>query len=241
MHVRLTLVLLLIVISLVQTGCVGAAIGGSMAVIRLATGGFGGKDTGQGIAYRPALQLTESPHTIEARVRFEPLVNLIRVDLDKVRDDQELTQSALDGELTELVQQAILADFRTNFVYASIRLSEPNPELVIRGVLSQFSEYRSRSWYAKIPILGQLFSDRVEGGAAIDLRVLTPEGELIGLYSGESRFSSEESSWEALPRNQRVSGKPLNRAFTETMRQIRAKMLADDQLMTSSWRKLAQR
>lgn len=238
---RLALVLVLIAGSLAHTGCVGAAIGGSMAVIRLATGGFGGKDAGQGNAYRPALQLTESPRTIEARVRFEPLVNVIPPsDSDRPRGDQELTESALEGELvTDLVQLAVLTDFRTNFVATSIRLHEPNPELVVRGALYQFAEYRSRPWYAKIPILERLFNERVEGGASIELRVLTSDGELIGLYSGESRFSSEEASWETLPKNQRTPGKPLNRAFTETMRQIRAKMLADDRLMNGPWRKLA--
>jgi len=230
MNSRNVLISLFILLSLSQTGCIGVVMG----VGRLVTGGQERRDDAQ-VSYHPAIQLTESPRTIDARVRLETFENHIpTLNPKHSRGGEEVTVSLMEGTLSDLVQQAVLGDFRTNLVYASIRTNEEHPDLVINGHIYRFSEYRSKPWYAKIPLVGRLFGDseHIEGGVSLDLMISAVDGLLIGIYSGEARFTSDES----LPRNQWAPGKPLNRVFTEAIRQIRTKMLDDDQLVNGEWR-----
>ncbi|TKB67086.1 MAG: hypothetical protein E8D47_04645 [Nitrospira sp.] len=228
-----SLILLFLVLLLSQQGCVGAVIGPAMGLMRLAMGG-----DASGTAYVPTITLAESPRTIEAHARLGSFeTNIPQANPETARRDQEVTQSMMEGDLADLVRQAVLADFRMNLVYSNIRLHEKHPDLVIQGHIYQFSEYRSKPWYAKTPLIGRLFSDteRIEGGVSLDLMVMTPDGVLIGMYTGQSRFPTEVSPTQSLPKNQRTPGQSLNRAFTEAVRQIRAQMLADEQLSTRTW------
>ena len=213
-----------------------------MGLVRLVTGGHEGGADASITAYVPTIKLTESPQTIEARAQLGPFENHIPpADSETARGDQEVTKSVMEGELIDLVRQAILTDFRSNAVYSSVRLHEEHPDLAIQGNIYQFSEYRSKPWYAKIPLIGRLFSnsERVEGGVSLDVMVSTPDGLLVGIYSGESRFPVETSPSQSPPKNRQAPGLQLNRAFTEAMRQIRAKMLADEQLGNGGWRRSA--
>lgn len=226
---------LLILLLLIQQGCIGAAMG----LVRLVTGGHEGRGDAAATSYVPTIRLTESPRTIEARAQLASFENHIPpADPEHPRGEQEVTQVAMDGNLTELVQQAVLADFRTNSVYRSVRLHEEQPDLLLQGHIYQFSEYRSKPWYAKIPLAGRLFSDgeRIEGGVALDLRVSTPDGLLVGMYTGQSRFPAESSVPSSLTAQQRAPGQQLNRAFTESIRQIRQQMVTDEQLVGGGWR-----
>jgi hypothetical protein len=231
-------IVLLLLTALSQQGCIGAGVG----LMRLATGGHERKGDAPATSYTPTIKLTESVRTIEAHAQLGPFENSIPpANPEMQRGDQEVTKSMMEGDLTDLVQQAVLADFRANSVYSSIRLHDEHHDLTLRGNIYQFSEYRSRLWYAKIPLLGRLFSDneRIEGGVSLDVMVSTPDGLLVGIYSGQSRFPVEASSSQFSPKNQRAPGQQLNRAFTEAMRQIRAKMLADEQLGNGGWRRPA--
>lgn len=231
MRSRSFILVLLVLVSLSQQGCVGAAMG----LMRLATGGHEGRGEAAETSYVPTIALTESPRTIEASAQLGPFENNIPpTDPDHARGDLEVTKTAMEGELTDLVQQAVLADFRTNSVYRSVRLHEKHPDLVIQGHIYQFSEFRSKPWYAKIPLIGRLFSDseRIEGGVSLDLRVASLDGLLIGIYSGQFRFPAETSSSPSARKRHRIPGQELNRAFTEAVKQVRNKMLADEELVT---------
>lgn len=232
MRGRSFILMLLVLTSLGQQGCIGAAMG----LVRLATGGHG---EAAAASYVPTIKLTESPQTIEARAQLGPFENNIPpTDPEHARGDQEVTKIAMEGALTDLVQQAVLADFRTNSVYRSVRLHEEHPDLVIQGHIYQFSEFRSKPWYAKIPLIGRLFSDgeRIEGGVSLDLMVLTPDGLLVGIYTGQSHIPTDASTSALLSKNHRSPGQQLNRAFTESMRQIRQQMAMDEHLTGRHWK-----
>lgn len=237
MSYRSFIFILLMLTLLSQQGCVGAVIAPAMGLVRLVTGGHEGRE--DATAYVPAIKLTESPKTIEAHAQMGPFENMIpAANAETARGDLEVTKSVMEGELTELVQQAVLTDFRINSVYSRVRLHDEHPDLMIRGNIYQFSEYRSKPWYAKIPLIGRLFrdSERIEGGVLLDVLVSTPDGLLVGIYSGQSRFPVEASSSQSPPKTQRAPGQQLNRAFSEAIRQIRAKMLADKELVNGTWR-----
>ena len=213
-----------------------------MGLVRLATGGHEGRGDASTASYVPTIKLAESPRTIEAHAQLGLFENNIPpVNPETQRGGQEVTKSMMEGDLTDLVQQAVLTDFRSNAVYSSVRLHEEHPDLSMRGNIYRFSEYRSKPWYAKIPLIGRLFSgsERIEGGVSLDVLVSIPDGLLVGIYSGESRFPAETSSSQSSPKNHQAPGQQLNRAFTEAMRQIRAKMLADEQLGNGGWRRSA--
>lgn len=143
MTYRLFILALLILTSLSQQGCVGAAMG----LVRLVTGGYEGHGDAAATSYVPTIKLTESTRTIEASVQLGPFENNIPpTDPEHARGDQEVTKIALEGKLTDLVQQAVLVDFRTNSVYRSVRQYEEDPDLVIQVHIYQFSEYRSKPW-----------------------------------------------------------------------------------------------
>jgi hypothetical protein len=232
-------VLLFVTVAFSQSSCLiaMALLGGTRSV--------GGRGPGSEIRapFTPTVKLRESPKTIEAKARLEPFVSRIPVaDRDLNRADDELTDSMGD-ELTKLVQQAILADFRTNLVFANVRVDEEQPELLIRGVIHEFAEHHTRPWYGRIPLVGNLIGagEQVEGGVKLDLILSTPSGELIGTYQGQSvyRQANDTDSDKEKERRLVPAGDRLNRAFSEAVRQIRSQMLADQKLVSGEWRKKA--
>jgi hypothetical protein len=231
-------VLLFVTVGFTQSGCLiaMALLGGTRSV-----GGRGpGSETHA--PFTPTVKLPESPKTIEAKARLEPFVSRIPVsDRDLNRADDELMDSMADEQLTKLVQQAILADFRTNLVFANVRVDEEQPELLIRGVIHEFAEHHTRPWYGKIPLVGNLIGagEQVEGGVKLDLILTTPSGELIGAYQGQSiyRQANDADSDKEKERRLVPPGDRLNRAFSEAVRQIRSQMLADQKLVSGEWRK----
>jgi hypothetical protein len=234
MHVKKGMVAFLIVsVALTHSGCM------LVALPRLLADRTSRSETPT--SYTPSIKLLESTKTIDGKVRLDPFVSRIpTLDEDK-RDGQGVISlgsfGSVEGNLTELVHQAILMDFRVNLVFASIRAHEAQPDLVIRGFIYQFDEHHSRPWYARIPLVGNLLSsgDHVEGGVNLDLVVSTPHGRLIGIYQGRSTFP-DTGRKEADQKKKRSSfGEHLNRAFTEAVRQIREQMLADQELMSGQW------
>jgi hypothetical protein len=203
----------------------------------------GGQNSGSEAAtsYTPTVKLPESPKTIEAKVKLEPFANRIPIPgQDVKRGGYEVTSSgSMEGELTELVRQAILADFRINLVFSTVRIYEERPDLVIRGDIYQFAEYHSRPWYAKIPLVGRFASrgDQIEGGVKLTLVVSTPGGYPIGTYEGRAVFPGENETESDQGKKRRAPGEHLNRAFSEAVRQIRQQILADQGLTDGRWRR----
>ena len=232
-------VLLFAIVGFSQSGCLIGLVGLGMAPL------VGGRspDSERAAFYTPTVRLSESPKTIEANVKLEPFINRIPItDSKSKRGDHEIPgPGSMEGELTELVRQAILADFRTNLVFANVRIHEDHPELVIRGLIQQFAEYHTRPWYGKIPLVGNLVGagEQVEGGVELLLTVSTPTGEPIGTYQGQSTFpdANTTDSDKEKKRRPQPPGERLNRAFSEAVHQIRQQMLADQKLVNGEWRK----
>jgi hypothetical protein len=233
-------VLLFAIVGFSQSGCLIA-----MALLE-GTRSVGGRGPGSEThaPFTPTVKLPESPKTIEARVKLEAFATRIPVsnpDLKRGRD--EVTHSMEGEQLTKLVQQAILADFRTNSVFSNVRVDEEQPELLIRGVIHEFAEHHTQPWYGRIPLVGNLIGagEQVEGGVKLDLILSTPRGELIGTYQGQSvyRQANDTDSDKEKERRLVPPGDRLNRAFSEAVRQIRSQMLADQKLVSGEWRKKA--
>jgi hypothetical protein len=231
-------VLLFVTVAFSQSGCLiaMALLGGT----QLVGGRVPGSETRA--SFTPTVKLPKSPKTIEAKAKLEPFVNRIPVaDRDLNRADDEVTHSMEGEQLTKLVQQAILADFRTNLVFADMQVHEEQPDLLIRGVIHEFAEHHTRPWYGRIPLVGNLIGagEQVEGGVKLDLILSTPSGELIGTYQGQSvyRQANDTDSDKEKERRLVAPGDRLNRAFSEAVRQIRSQMLADQKLVSGEWRK----
>lgn len=232
----LTLALVLCCIGVLQSGCmIGMLAGGAMRQ------GTRGDDQGAARRYHAAIHLSESPKTIDARVRLEPVANHIAdVSPDKQGHDMVVPGADVSAaDLSEQVRQALLTDFRSNLVFADVRLYQDAPDLIVKATLFQFTETRARPWYAKLPLIGGLFAgeDAVRGEVTLDLSVSTPQGRLVGLYQGQSRFQGP-GTHGAGRKERRVDapGEALNRAFTESVRQIREHMLADPELVSGRWK-----
>ena len=231
---RWILSLLLAGVALMNGGCLMglALLGGDR--------GLGGASSGNNSLYTPTIRLPESPKTIEAKARVEPFINKMPAhDAGSKRSTQDVTSpESMEGELLELIRDAIGTDLRLNLVFSSVRIHLDQPELLIRGVIYEFGESRSRPWWARVPLLGLLPAarERVEGGVKLDLVVSTPTGHVVGTYQGRSVFPDPTDAVPAPKENQRPRGTYLNRAFTEAMRQIREQMLADPLLISGQWR-----
>jgi hypothetical protein len=207
-------------------------------------GGGRGQGSDASISYTPTVKLPESPRTIHAKVQLEPFISrLPPLGPAAQRGDQEVPSAGvIDRDLPDAICQAILTDFRVNLVFSSVRVHEEQPDLLIRGLIHQFAEHRSRPWYAKIPRLGDFLSqgDQVEGGAHLELLVSTPGGHRIGTYHGRSVFPDPNKTESDKEKRRRPRGEQLNRAFSESVRQIREQMLADQDLIGGQWRTRAE-
>ncbi len=228
---------ILLSMGLTQSGCmIGMLAGGAMR-----QGSRGGEDENAARRYQAAIHLTESPKTIDARVRLDPVVNHIaNASPDKQGHDMVVPGADVSAaDLSEQVRQALLTDFRSNLVFADVRLYQDAPDLIVKATLFQFTEARARPWYTKLPLIGGLFAgeDAVRGEVTLDLSVSTPRGRLVGLYQGQSRFQGP-GTHGAGRKGGRVDapGDALNRAFTESVRQIREEMLADPELVSGRWK-----
>jgi hypothetical protein len=112
--------LLLASLTLTNAGCIlGIPVG-------ILTGLGRGEGSEPQILFTPTLKLPESPKTIEAEVQFEPFVSKIpSPNADAKWGAQEVTSAgSMDGDLAELIRQALLTDFRVNLVVQSVRMYE---------------------------------------------------------------------------------------------------------------------
>lgn len=215
--------------------------GGCLMGVALLGGdrGLGGVSNNDSL-YTPTIRLPESPKTIEAKARLKPFINKMPAhDAGPKGGSHDVTSPEfMDGDLLELIREAIGTDLRVNLVFSSVRIHLDQPELLIRGVIHEFAESRSRPWWARVPPLGFLPAarERVEGGVKLDLVVSTLTGHVVGIYQGWSAFPDPTKADAAPKEKQRPRGTHLNRAFTEAMRQIREQMLADPLLINGQWR-----
>jgi hypothetical protein len=178
--------LLLVILATTSSACM-AGIGGMG--LRTVMGG-GTRPSAETLApYSPTLTLPESARTIEARIPVDSFVSRLPADATDAKRRDDVTAS-VDGHLPELIRQAIARDLRGNLVFSDVRIHQEHPDLVLRGVIYQFAEYRSTPWYARLPLVEPLTgaSERVEGGVRLELTLSTPDGRFVKVYQGQSVF-----------------------------------------------------
>jgi hypothetical protein len=194
------------------------------------------------VPYKPTLLLEKSSHTIPVSVS----VQLLR-DASPSDDKEDLAEGtvsqtkSMEGDLSELVAQAIVADFSATGVFRSIRKGGDHPDLILSGTIHRFYGQATIPSWLMIPGVGwavnALASPAQEWQGAVDLEltVTRPDGRVIGAYRGHVTYQeiAEHDSryWSAplYPAHAR-----LNQAFTEAVQQIRDQILRDrDRLLTA--------
>jgi hypothetical protein len=228
--------LFLVVVAITSNACM-AALGG-MGLRAVMGGTRPGSGTDTPASYAPTLNLPESPRTIEARIQVDAFVSRLPASAAEAKRRNHDVTTSVDGDLPELVRQAIARDFRVNLVFSSVRTHQEHADLVLRGVIYQFAEQRTTPWYSKVPLVGFLTGarERIEGGVQLELTLSTPSGRFVRLYQGQSVFPDASPGQSQKGRPPQAPGVALNRAFSEALRQIRAQMLADQTLTTGQWR-----
>lgn len=195
------------------------------------------------VPYKPMLSLEESPQTIPVNVLVRPLRDASPPE-DKehaaTRSFSQTHPDSLEGELSALVTQAILSDFRSTSVFQSIRKQEAHPDLILGGTIHRFHGQVSIPTWLLIPGVGwatQIFWSPLQewqGEIDLELTLSTPTGEILKTYRGRADYEEiadyDSRYWSSphLPAHRR-----LNHAFTEAVQQIRDQILRDrEQLIT---------
>src|SRR5436853_881606 len=199
------------------------------------------------VPYKPTLHLEESPYTIPAKVYLELLDDASPPEDKEDASGQSLSQTStqlMEGDLTTLVTQAILADFRATSVFQSISSQQENPDLILSGTIHRFYGQVSLPSWLLIPgvkLAVQALWGIVqgwEGDGDLELTLARSDGQVLGNYRGQARYQEiaqhDHRFWSAplYPAHAR-----LNRAFTDALYQIREQMLRDRDLLMAGLRK----
>jgi len=194
------------------------------------------------VPYKPTLALEKSPHTIPASVS----VQLLR-DASPPDDKEDLAEGtvsqtgSMEGDLSALVTQAIVADFSATGVFRSIRKGGDHSDLILSGTIHRFYGQATIPSWLMIPGVGWAVNafaspaQEWQGAVDLELTVTRPDGQVVGTYRGRAAYQeiAEHDSryWSAplYPAHAR-----LNLAFTEAVQQIRDQILRDrDRLVAS--------
>jgi hypothetical protein len=199
------------------------------------------------VPYKPTLHLEDSPHTIPAKVYLEPLRDASPPGDKEDASEQSLSQTSahlMEGDLTTLVTQAILADFRATSVFQSISPQRENPDLILSGTIHRFYGQVSLPSWLLIPgvkLAVQAFWGIVqgwEGDVDLELTLARSDGQVLSTYRGQARYQEiaqlDHRFWSVplYPAHAR-----LNLAFTDAVSQIREQMLRDRDVLMAALRK----
>jgi hypothetical protein len=184
--------------------------------------------------YTPQISLGESDDMIPLRVELRPLKHSAEpmapgqaygVVADKVKP-------AEPGELSGPITQAILRDFRENFVFQDIDRHVNHPDAILSGTINTFYEkYQPKGW-TQVPgaksvatSLAKLLDvETYTGTTAVDLDLVLrkPDGTRIGVYHGHAAKIDE-----FVPDKQNRPGARLNWALSKAIKEIRDALLSD--------------
>src|SRR3990167_4095440 len=126
------------------TGRVSAVLVGCVALLLSAC-----------MPYKPALALEKSPHTIPASVS----VQLLR-DASPPDDKEDLAEGtvsqtgSMEGDLSALVTQALVADFSATGIFRSIRKGGDHSDLILSGTIHRFYGQATIPSWLMIPGVG---------------------------------------------------------------------------------------
>lgn len=139
-------------------------------------------------------------------------------------------------ELAHQVRDELMDALEQAGVFSKITTFDQKPDLILTGrINSLYEHYRPRIWTKlPLPYAGKIAAGILDwkthatnGEADLTLFLLTRDGKLIGTYRGSSSFDENFN-----PTGEVGPGERLNRALTEAVRQIQAKMLRDARLRT---------
>jgi len=184
------------------------------------------------ISYVPKITLDVSPQTIKKSVKVENLIDKTTSEQKKkpVSGYSVTDSESLAGDLSVEITNAIIEDFNTNSVFSRISKGVDDPDLILKGEITNFSgKYKPTAafwitlpidiiWFFGIPI----FKDEVD--IEIKLLIYRNTGELIGQYNGKSSdtklYSIYKNGALGLPAK-------TNKIFSSAIKEIREKILQD--------------
>jgi hypothetical protein len=199
------------------------------------------------VQYTPTLSLPVSPETIQARVLFRELVDgSPGEDRDKGMwaEISCTSPESMVGTVSTGISNAILQDLQQNEVFLEVRKRMDHPDLILEGRIHRFVAKSGMTvigivtlpidwitgglfWLLGIPI-------RTSWGTVnLELTLRTPDGEILGTYTGTRRFR-----WHHTVYNTRWAlyscPTKLNEMFGEVVREMRASMIADRKRLEQS-------
>jgi hypothetical protein len=184
--------------------------------------------------YTPKVTLGESQETIPLRIELRTLKH----SPEPKEPGQaygvvaEHVKASEPGELSRPITQAILNDFRDNFVFQQIDSHVENPDAILTGTINTFYErYRPKGW-TQVPGVNSLAKlmdvETYTGTTEVDLDLVLrqPNGTRIGTYHGHA-----ERADEFVPNKENQPGDRLNWALSKAIQQIRQALLNDANVM----------
>jgi hypothetical protein len=131
-------------------------------------------------------------------------------------------------ELSGPITQALLKDFRENFVFQEIDRHVEHPDAIMSGTINTFYEkYHPKGW-TQVPggkSLAKLMDVETYTGSTevdLDLVLRKPDGTRIGVYHGHAAKTDE-----FVPDKQNQPGARLNWALSKAVKEIRDALLND--------------
>jgi hypothetical protein len=207
---------------------VGLARCGALLLAALAAG-CGGP------AYKPDVTLTQSGPIIDATVEVHDLYAAPPLVSGKETFglDAPRAKPVAPTELTEQVQEELFKELRQAGLFSRVTRFDPQPDLILAGRINALHERTRPQIWTKIPGVGRVAdvldmkTHRATGEADLTLYLIKPNGEVVGAYRGQSSFSETFNPTEEVP-----PGARLNRALSEAVQQIQAKILKDRTVRT---------
>ncbi|MDQ6733693.1 MAG: YajG family lipoprotein [Nitrospirota bacterium] len=191
--------------------------------------------TGCAQHYTPKISLGESPQVIPLRVELHPLKDSPKAPGQPYGVVAEHVKTAEPGELSVPITDAILEDFRQNYVFQQVDAHVEHPDAILTGTISTFYEtYRPKGWtqvpYAKSAAkLMDVDTYTATTKVDIDVVLRTPDGARIGTYHGHAAKTDEFT-----PNKQNQPGARSDWALSEAIHQIRQALLDDPNVMKYS-------
>jgi hypothetical protein len=180
--------------------------------------------------YTPKISLGQSPETIP-----------LRVELRTLKDPPEPThpgqaygvvaedvKGSERGDLSGPITQAILTDFRENFVFEQIDSHVEDPDAILTGTINTFYERYDPKGWTQVPggkSLAKLMDVATYSGTTeVDLALVLrkSDGTRIGVYHGHAAKTDE-----FIPDKQNKPGARLNWALSKAIQEIREALLSD--------------
>lgn len=193
----------------------------------------------QSLTYEPDVTLGLSPERIPLRVEARNLEDASPSDdrSGALGGTSATEADTMVGELSGVVTEALIENFRNDEVFDEIRRKPESPDLIMSGTVRRFyaksrinalgwvTSIYSPLWFLGIPIYSSF------GAVDLELTFARPNGERVASYTSALDFYE----WSSIYRSPQLGiGTRLNRSFSEVVREIRAQMLRDKDLLIGS-------